>query len=209
MPKKKIHRLFFFLFQFALLSMGCDTAKDQWNSLTNSGSGSSSNTSSSSQTSQEIPAHSQATVNLLEKSPFKGKELDPSFWSNMEAYCKAGPTRLIIADMNLVPNQMTRAGFEGRWAAQCYALATTYAGLPWNPNDAETQALWNAQDQINAWWSRYVQKIVQIMEKTPQTTAVIIVNDGYDRLGFRLGDATLRNMASVQNRVSLGDVIRY
>jgi hypothetical protein len=208
MPKKKLYRLLFFLFQFVLLSMGCDAAKDQWNNLTSSGSGS--GTSSSSQTtSQEVPAHGQETVNLLEKSPFKGKELDPAFWSNMEAYCKAGPTKLIIADMNLVPSQMSRAGFTARWAAQCYALATTYMGWNWNPgDDPDGQFLYENREQMYAWWARYVQAVVNLMKKAPKTTAVIIINDGPDRLGSRLGDATMRDMTAVQDRVTLGDVIR-
>ena len=213
MFKRKLYRLAFFAFHFMLLSMGCDMAQEQWNNLTSSGSGSNSSSGSkaNNNTSQEVPAHGPVAVNLLERSPFKGMELDSTFWANMEAYCKAGPTQLIIADMNLVPVQMSKAGFDARWTAQCYALATTYAGLPWEPDpkDGEVIALWNARDQVNAWWSRYIQKINQVMQNAPQTTAIIIHNDGFDRLGFRLGDSTLRNLGSVQNRVSLGGVIRY
>jgi hypothetical protein len=198
MYKNKLARLSFIAFNFLILTIGC-----------NSGSSTSSSSGSNTTPSQEVPAHSQATVNLLERSPFKGKDLDPVFWTNMEAYCKAGPTQLIIADMNLVPVQMGRAGFSARWAAQCYALASTYAGYSWSrpTNDEESQMLWDVRDQIDAWWSRYIQKIVEIMQKAPQTTAVIIINDGGDRLGERLGAATLRNMASVRNRVTLGSVI--
>jgi hypothetical protein len=208
MPKRKLYRLFFFLFNLMILSMGCDTAKDQWNNLTNSGSGSSSGSSSGSKTSsQEVPAHDQATVNLLERSPFKGKNLDTAFWSNMEAYCKAGPTQLIIGDMNYVPSQMERAGFSAPVNQLYYALASTYAGFNWQPGDATSQVLSDNRGEIDAWWSRYVQAVIQIMQKAPRTTAVVITNDGPDRLGSRLGDETYKNMAAVRDRVQLGNVI--
>ncbi len=104
----------------------------------------------------------------------------------MEAYCKAGPTQLVLADLHQVPDQMTRAGFHGEWKAQCYALATTYAGRNWTPV-AETEGLWHQRGELNAWWSRYVGAVVQLMQKAPQTTAVIITNDGSDRVGFQAG----------------------
>jgi hypothetical protein len=194
-----------------LIMSGCDIL--DWDKITNSGSGSSSNSSAGSgskNTSQEVPAHGQVTVNLLERSPFKGKDLDPVFWSNIEAYCKAGPTQLIIADMNLVPSYMTRAGFVARANGQYYALATTYAGMPWSPSadDPESQPIWDARDQMEAWWSRYVQAVVKVMKNAPRTTAVIIVNDGLDRLGGRLGPATYRDMGSVRDRVQIGDTIQ-
>jgi hypothetical protein len=210
MIKRRLFTRVYFLSQLMFLMIGCDVMENQWNNLTNSGSGSSSNSSSNSRvTSQEVPAHGQVTVSLLERSPFKGKDLDPVFWSNMEAYCKAGPTHLIIADMNLVPVQMSRAGFVARWTAQCYALATTYAGLPWSPgDDAEGQFLYDNRDQMDAWWSRYVQAVVKVMKNAPRTTAVIIVNDSLDRLGFRLGHATYRDMGPVRDRVQIGDTIQ-
>jgi hypothetical protein len=203
MTKQKSSRLLHALPFLLFLSISCGIMETT--ETTKSGSG------SSSVTSKEVPAHGQVTINLLERSPFRGKDLDPAFWSNLESYCKAGPTQLILADMNLVPVQMSRAGFSGRWAAQCYALASTYAGLPWNPaaEDGEALALWNARDQIDAWWSRYIQTVVQIMQKAPQTTALIITNDGFDRLGFRLGDATYRSMGSVAGRVTLGSIYQY
>jgi hypothetical protein len=204
MIKKKIKFLVLFLLFLNLLTISCGLFESTQS--TKSGSGSS---TGSVVASPEVPAHGQVTVNLLERAPFKGKDLDPAFWTTMEGYCKAGPTQIIIADMNLVPVQMSRAGFVARWAAQCYALATTYAGMNWSAgNDAEGQLLSDARDQMNAWWSGYIQAVVQLMKKAPQTTAVIIVNDGLDRLGSRLGDATLRDMGSVQSRLTLGDVIR-
>jgi hypothetical protein len=208
MPKRRLYRMFFFLFHFMLLSMGCDVAENQWNNLTNSGSGSSSGSSSGTKTSsQELPAHGQETVNLLARSPFKGRDLDPAFWTNMEAYCKAGPTQLIIGDMTLIPPRMEQAGFSGPVNQLYYALASTYAGFNWAPEDATSQVLSDNRSQIDAWWARYVQAVIQIMQKAPQTTAVVIVNDGPDRLGSRLGNETYKNMAAVRDRVRLGEVI--
>ena len=198
------------LFPFMLFLSGCE----YWENLTNSGSGSSSGSSSnasssagSGSTPKSEPAHGPATVNLMERSPFNGQGLDPAFWSNLESYCKAGPTHLILTDLEQVPHQMTRAGFPGFWKAQLYALATTYAGMNWSPSKPELQNLYQQQREINAWWSRYVGAVVQLMQKVPQTTATIIINDGPDRVGFRLGPAMQRDMGSVGGRVQLGSTV--
>jgi hypothetical protein len=205
MAKKKLYQLIFFLFNLMILSTGCDS----WNNLTNSGSSSSSSSSGSKTSSQEVAAssHGQATVNLLERSPFTGRSIDAAFWANMEAYCKAGPTQLIVADMDKIPPQMERAGFSAPVNQLYYALASTYAGFNWQPGDSTSQVLSDNRGAIDAWWDGYVRAIVQIMQKAPQTTAVVIINDGPDRLGSRLGYETYKNMSSVQSRVRLGDVI--
>jgi hypothetical protein len=205
MTKSKLIWLLLPLFLLMLPTTGCQ----YWDNMTNSGSGSSSASGSGSatnSTSQAEQPHGPVTVNLMERTPFKGRDLDPAFWSKMEAYCKAGPTQLVLADLHQVPNQMTRAGFYGEWKAQCYALATTYAGGSWTPV-AETEGLWHQRGEITAWWSRYVGAVVQLMQKAPQTTAIIITNDGPDRVGFRLGPATHRNMGPVQGRVQVGKTV--
>jgi len=210
MQKTKLTWLYLPLFLLMFSSTGCQ----YWDNLTNSGSGGSSSTNAatsttagSSSTSQtEQPAHGPATVNLMEQSPFNGQNLDSAYWSKLEGYCKAGPTQLIIADMNSVPGQMGRAGFNGRWGAQIYALASTVAGMNWSPVDGETQVLSNQRGQIDSWWGRYLQAVVQVMQKAPQTTAVVIANDGYDRLGFRLVPPTSRAMGSVGGRVQMGSI---
>ena len=209
MQKTKLTWLLLPLLLLMLPATGCQ----YWDNLTNSGGGSSSNsnasaTSGSGTTTQtEQPAHGPATVNLMEQSPFNGQNLDSAYWSKLEGYCKAGPTQLLIADMNLVPGQMSRAGFNGRWTAQMWVLASTVAGMNWSPIDGETQALSNVRGQIDSWWGRYLQAIIQVMQKAPQTTVVVIVNDGFDRLGYRLGPATYRAMGSVGGRVQMGSVI--
>jgi hypothetical protein len=206
MQKIKLTCLLLPLLLLILPAAGCQ----YWDNMTNSGSGSSSNSNSSSTTTTttqaDQPAHGPATVNLMEQSPFNGQNLDPAYWSKLEGYCKAGPTQLVIADLNAVPGQMGRAGFNGRWGAQIYALASTVAGMNWSPVDGETQVLSNQRGQIDSWWGRYLQAVVQVMQKAPQTTAVVITNDGFDRLGFRLGPPTYRAMGSVGGRVQMGSI---
>lgn len=200
MTKNKLRRLGFSLPIFILLLAGCDVLGNI--TSTKSGSGSNSGTTPTDQ-----PAHGQVTYNILSKSPFNGQQLNSTFWTNLDGYCKAGPTQLIITDMDLIPSHMTRAGFPAPENQQYYALASTYAGMNWAPGDATSQALWDARDQMDAWWSRYIQRIVQIMQKYPQTTAIIIINDGPDRLGARLGPAIYQNMGSVITRVQMGDIM--
>ncbi len=202
MTKKILSLLLLPLLLLMLPATGCQ----YWDNWTNSGGSSSSNSGTSS-TSQAEQPHGQDTVNLMERTPFNGKDLDPAFWSKMEAYCKAGPTKLILADLNAVPNQMTRAGFPGFWKAQLYALATTYAGMNWSPSVIDLRDLYQQRGDINAWWSRYMGAVLQLMQKAPQTTALIIVNDGPDRVGFRLGPAMQRQMGSVAGRVQLGSTV--
>jgi hypothetical protein len=204
MNKKKLNRL---LLPLSLLMLSA-TSCQYWENMTNSGSGSgsSSNSVPASTPQAEQPAHGPATVNLMEKAPFNGQSLDAAYWKNLEGYCKAGPTQLIIADLNQVPGQMGQAGFKGRWGAQIYALASTVAGMNWSPSDGETRVLSTQRGQIDSWWGRYLQAVVQVMQKAPQTTAVVIANDGYDRLGFRLGPPTYRAMGSVGGRVQMGSI---
>ena len=78
--------------------------------------------------------------------------------------------------------------------------------MNWSPVP-DTQQLWHQRGEINAWWSRYMGAVVQLMQKTPQTTALIIVNDGPDRVGFRLGPAMQAQMGSVAGRVQLGSTV--
>lgn len=196
MAKKKLIQMSISLSLLMLLVIGCEVNQ------TKSSSGSSSGT-----TTQDQPAHGQATISLLEKEIFQGRNLNTTYWTYLEGYCKAGPTQLIIANMDLIPSQMSRAGFSAPENQQYYALASTYAGMNWSPGDDTSQALWESRDQMDAWWSRYIQEVVKIMQKAPQTTAIIITNDGEDRLGSRLGTETYKNMGSVINRVQLGDVI--
>jgi len=181
MKKKKVVR-FGLPIIFLLLMMGCVFINEYWSELTTSASGSiiSSSSVSTSNLGSNTPqqTHRHATVNLLERSPFKGKKLDPTFWNNLEAYCQAGPTKLIIADMTHIPGHMTRAGFTGRANAQYYALSRIVESANWSAgNDPDLLFLKGVQSEIDNFWYQYVQRIVQIMKKAPKTFAVLIAND--------------------------------
>jgi hypothetical protein len=199
MTKKNVKQLVFFL-PLLIFMIGCEVNQTKSSSGSNPGT-----------PPQEQPGHGQATINLMEQNIFSGTKLNTTYWTYLEAYCKAGPTLLIIADLNLIPVQMTRSGFQGRPGAQLYGLATSYAGGNWYPREGDDDAylVWAAQDEIVAWWVRYLSAIVQIMQKAPQTTAIIITNDGEDMMGFRLGPATLDNMSSVASRVAMGEIYAY
>jgi hypothetical protein len=188
-----------------LLLAGCQSSETKSSGGAGSGAG-----SGSGGTSGDQPAHGQATINLMEQNVFSGDNLNTAYWAQLEGYCKAGPTRLIVADMGLVPSQMSRSGFEGRWGVQLYALASTYAGVGWSPGDvAELQWFYENQDRLFAWWDRYINAILGIMQKYPQTTALIVINDEPDRCGARLGYAIQSRLGSVNNRVELGQVLDY
>lgn len=209
MVMKKRIPLGYLLTLFMLSLVGCDFFDKQWKDITNSGSSSSNSPSNTaSTTSPNVPVHGQATINLLERSLFQGRQLNAATWAELEAYCKAGPTHLIIADMPRILGHMSRAGFEARVTMQYYALSRTIAGANWNPgDDSEGQALFNLRDEMDAWWFRYINAVVQIMQKAPQTTAVIIVNDAEHHCGRSLGSGTARGLTSVSSRVTMGDTV--
>ena len=89
-----------------------------------------------------------------------------------------------------------------------YALSSTYAGV-FSSSFGVGELEWflENQDQVYAWWDRYIQAILRIMQSAPQTTALIVINDEPDKCGARLGLAIQSNLASVGNRVTLGDVL--
>jgi len=148
------------------------------------------------------------TVNILEMDPFSGQQLNPTFWKWLEAYCQAGPTQLIIADMPLIPGHFTRSIAPGYWAAQMYALASTYAGVNWSPpDDPDAAYYYTIRDQIYLWWDGYVEAVLKVMQKAPKTTAIIVVNDKPDMCGARLGPAIQDRLSPVGDRVVLGEVL--
>lgn len=152
--------------------------------------------------------HGPTKVNLMSHQIFSGRALNLATWRELEQFALAGPTQLIVADLLLVPDQMSQAGFQARWTVQLYALSRTYAGMDWLPGgDSESRALWEVRADIDAWWARYVDTVVQLMLRAPETTALIIANDGFDRLGRTLGSATMRQMAPVASRVTVGNTV--
>lgn len=185
-----------------LSGFGCEWKEKKGS--TGSGSGSSSPSPPS------LPPHEQAYVNILEMDVFSGQALNQAYWTWLEAYCKAGPTHLIIADMPLVPGHFTHSIAPGYWASQMYALSSTYAGVAWTPpEDPDAAYYYTIRDQIDAWWTGYIEGILTIMKKAPQTTAIIIINDYPDACGARLGVAIQNHLSPVGDRVALGEVLWY
>lgn len=201
MTKKMLSQCGLCFLLLIFLISGCDLLFNS--SQTKSSSGSNSGTTTPTET-----THDQVTYNILAKSPFDGQQLNSTFWSNLETYCKAGPTQLIIVDLDFIPSVMRQAGFPGTDNQLYYATASTYAGLNWSSgDDPESQYLSENRKQIEDMWDRYIQKIVKIMQSATKTTAIIITNDGADRCGSRLGNEIYKNMGAVSDRVQLGDAI--
>jgi hypothetical protein len=154
------------------------------------------------------PPHGQATINVLEGNVFNGDKLNESYWTWLDGYCKAGPTQLIIADMPRVFDHFNRSIVPGFWQLQAFVLASTYRGVGWSPfGDEESEYYFTIQDQIYNWWDRYVMRVVDIMNKYPQTTVLLVINDFPDACGARLGVAMQERMESFGSRVVLGDVL--
>jgi hypothetical protein len=199
MVNKKLTHIICSVVVLSLFLISCEVNQ------TKSSGGSSSNSGTPS---QEQPTHGQVTVNLLQQSVFSGTSLNSTYWNYLENYCKAGPTQLIMVDLDYLPTVMRQAGFPGSDNQLYYATASTYAGLNWYPgDDSESQYLSNHRQEIEDMWVHYVQKVIQVMQSAPQTTAVVITNDGPDRLGARLGPAIYNDMGAVITRVQLGDII--
>jgi|GEM_PF-1719889 len=223
--KKKRNSSFLWLLFFPLIGMMIGTIGCEWKQTKSSGGTASSNSGSGTTTSSSsndtttsgtgtgasgssLPAHALTTVNILEMDPFSGQQLNPTFWKWLEAYCQAGPTQLIIADMPLIPGHFTRSIAPGYWAAQMYALASTYAGVNWSPpDDPDAAYYYTIRDQIYLWWDGYVEAVLKVMQKAPKTTAIIVVNDKPDMCGARLGPAIQDRLSPVGDRVVLGEVL--
>ena len=196
------------LFVGVLTLVGCDEIRKK-NPTTPSASASPEGSSSP----PEVAPHGPVTVNALASStpPWRPgtRSIDPAFASGLEANAKAGPVRLVMADMSQIPRRMSEARFNGRENVQYYALSRSYAGFDWRPgNDGEAQGLYDQSDQIVRWWQVYVDAVVSVMQRQPNLTVLVIENDGHDRLGRTLGGATQRAFpGSLQGRVELGRTV--
>lgn len=122
------------------------------------------------------------------------------------------PDHIIIADLQRLPDIMTQAGFVGRWTAQCYALANSYAGVEWDLTGADQEVLdlYVQREAIDKWFEeKYIQPVEAQLKKWPDLTATIIINDGHDRLGFRLGDAIWKRLEGFRERLTMGEIYKY
>ena len=116
-----------------------------------------------------------------------------------------GPTKLVLADLVKVPGRMRQAGFRGRDNALWYTLSRSYAEWNWHTKAGDPDNhLSNQRRELHDIWANYINVVVSAMQAAPQTTAVILENDGHDRCGKTLGEYTQRQMNAVRGRVELG-----
>ena len=119
---------------------------------------------------------------------------------------------LVVADMDLIPTRMRKAGFEGRDGALYYALAIIYMGGDScaTANDGETALLFQRRDEIYKWWDGELEKVSVLMRRNRYLIAKVIENDGKptgaERLGCRLVGPTMARLAEFGDRVQPGDV---
>jgi hypothetical protein len=113
--------------------------------------------------------------------------------------------------MNTIPDRMRQAGFQGSDNALYYALAHVYNFGPERnmPDDgAGSLATLNTQrEAIYNWFDGEVAKVKNILKTNPQATVTAITNDGWDRLGFRLGPAITERLKEYGDRVQMGTII--
>jgi len=159
-------------------------------------------------TEEPIP-HPPMTVNTLAEQavwlPGTLTQVDPAFVSWLRRTCLGGATKLVLADLGQVPGRMRQAGFRGRDNALWYTLSRSYAGWNWHGDPRDPDAhLSNQRRELHDIWSNYIDAVVSVMSAVPQTTALILDNDGPDRCGKELGEYTERRMNAVRGRVELG-----
>jgi hypothetical protein len=159
--------------------------------------------------SEEPIPHPPMTVNVLAEQavwqPGTLTKIDPAFVMWLRRTCLGGETRLVLADMGQIPGRMRQAGFRGRDNALWYTLSRSYAEWNWrgDPRDPDAH-LSNQRRELHDFWSNYIEVVVAVMAAVPQTTALILDNDGPDRCGKELGEYSQRQMSAVGRRVELG-----
>jgi hypothetical protein len=109
-------------------------------------------------------------------------------------------------DLNTIPDRMRQAGFEGTDNQLYYALASTYAEMPWqaDPTDPALVKLSDQRENIYSWFDKIVTNVSQKLEANPDLTMNAIMNDGPDRCGFRLGLAIMKKLNNFGDRVQMG-----
>lgn len=157
---------------------------------------------------EPIP-HAPMTMNVLADQavwlPGTLTQVDPAFASWLRRTCLGGATKLVLADLVKVPGRMRQAGFRGRDNALWYTLSRSYAEWNWHAKAGDPDNhLSNQRRELHDIWANYINVVVSVMQAAPQTTALILENDGHDRCGKTLGEYTQRQMNAVRGRVELG-----
>lgn len=108
--------------------------------------------------------------------------------------------------MTTLPDRMREAGFQGTDNPLYYALASTYADWPWQPDPADPDfvRLSERRGEIYEWFDKIVMDVANTMESNPQQKVTAIINDGPDRLGFRLGPAIMEKLNKFGTRAQMG-----
>ena len=123
------------------------------------------------------------------------------------------PEHIIVADLDTIPNRMRDAGIQhSNDNALWFALAFVFAFGPdgMMPDDGAGSMVpinnYPTRKRIEDWWNGEVQKVIDKLKANPKSTATIIVNDGRDRCGFRLGPATIDRFAGLSNVIEMGTI---
>jgi hypothetical protein len=170
----------------------------------------------STQTVTTVPAHGPVVRDVLVETPpwTPGTaSLKPTFEAELDAYAKAGPVHLIIANMDVIAETMRNSGFNGRDTAVWYALSRLInAGDTYPPAggfDSEAAVLHQQGPQIIKWWEDYIGAVVRVMQKRNNVTVSLVTHDdNEDKGGLSLANGTLRLFPDeLKGRVDLGDAV--
>jgi hypothetical protein len=148
----------------------------------------------SSTSSTKVGKHDLVTRDILAETPpwTPGtKDINPQFVSELDAFAEAGPVHLIVSNMSYIPERMRASGFEGNDTVLWYVLSRTVVGADWQPGPGSYE-LYNQRDVITKWWNDYINAVLALMQKHPDMTVTLIINDGYDICGGQLSIATMR-----------------
>jgi hypothetical protein len=139
--------------------------------------------------------------------------LTPTFEAELDAYAKAGPVHLIIANMDLTADRMRDSGFNGRDTALWYALSRMInAGNTFPPEqgfDSEAAVLHEQGPQIIKWWEDYIHAVINVMQRRNDVTVSLVSHDdNEDKGGKSLANGTYRLFPDeLKGRVDFGDAI--
>jgi hypothetical protein len=122
---------------------------------------------------------------------------------------------LIVLDLDAQPNEMRAAGFVGRDTMLWYmSNCTVYPGYGIDTNavlsDPTGVVLYNQQPAIIKWMDDKVRLVVDELKSNPAADATVILNDGADKCGNRVGEALINKMTELKapmDRVKPGVIL--
>ena len=122
---------------------------------------------------------------------------------------------IIVLDLDKQPQEMRDAGIPGRDTALWYvANCKLYPGWDWPESEAMSDSdgvvLWGKQAEVIKWLDDRVIGVVKRLNQNSLATAIIIVNDGPDKCGNRVGKAITEKMIELKapmDRVNMGIIL--